>query len=270
VRREDLRAVDQPVAAVLRCRGAQLRHRRARVRLGHAERHDLAALEQVGQEARLLLGARVLDEGADRAEVARLHDIGAAGQASATSWIAITASMSVPPAPPSALAEGDAHEALRGDLLRRLPRVLALVGALQRAGRELLLREAAHRFGEGALLSGEAGSPRAVSSFQSCASSSRLRARRSPAHELDELGVDLASVSGASGSPLRYGAKCSTRRPSRVVIGHVGRALAGKVRGDGRILAHVHLAHQRAIAGSDMRASSNASSAPSRASTHGR
>ena len=41
-------------------------------------RDDHAALQQVGQEARLLLRAGVFGEGADRAEIAGLHDVGAA------------------------------------------------------------------------------------------------------------------------------------------------------------------------------------------------
>jgi hypothetical protein len=69
--------------------------------------------------------------------------------------IAITASISVPPCPPLALPQGNAHQSLTGDQLRGVEWEARIVGALERILREMLAREATHLFGKLLLFVGE-------------------------------------------------------------------------------------------------------------------
>ncbi len=76
--REHLGAVDDCLAAVDPHGGRKIGRRRARFRLGHAEAHHRAAFEQRRQVFRLERRRGVFGKGADRAEAAGLHDVGAA------------------------------------------------------------------------------------------------------------------------------------------------------------------------------------------------
>ena len=103
---------------------------------------------QVGQPARLLLRRAVFGEGADRAEIAELHHVGAAradrgdlldGDHRVHQRAALAA---------VGLRDGDAHQPLRAHQLRDVEREARIVRALERIRCEMGEREAAHRVGE--------------------------------------------------------------------------------------------------------------------------
>ena len=81
------------------------------------------------------------------------------GQTEATASIAITASISVPPCPPSASGDGDAEQALLRHQPGDVPRITGRMRALERAGGEMLLGEAAHRIAKLLLLGRQTESP---------------------------------------------------------------------------------------------------------------
>ena len=135
--------------------GREFGRGRARVRLAHAEAHDGAAGEQVGQAASLLRRLAYSAKVRIGPKLPACTTSALRGQTSATCSIAITASISVPPWPPSALRDRDAHQALPAHQLRHLERKARIVGARERVLGEMRLREAAHRFGEEFLLLGE-------------------------------------------------------------------------------------------------------------------
>ena len=97
---EDLGAVDKPAVAVRRRARLEIGHGGAGVRLGHADRdHRLAAWRQ--RLRAISAGRTVFRQHADRAEVPAWTSA-LRGQTEATLSIAITASINVPPCPPSA------------------------------------------------------------------------------------------------------------------------------------------------------------------------
>ena len=73
---EDLLAGDAKALPIGNGGGGELRHRRARVGLGHGHSDETVSAEQRIQIAVLLLRGSELREGADRAEISRLDDVG--------------------------------------------------------------------------------------------------------------------------------------------------------------------------------------------------
>ena len=136
--------------------GLELGRRGAGIWLGDAEAHHHAALQQVGQPARLLLRGAVFGEGTDRAEISELHHVGRARthgrhlldrdhrvhQRAAHAAVGFR--------------DGDAHEALLAHELRDVERIVRVVRAFEPVLLEMREREAAHAVGEQLLLFGEA------------------------------------------------------------------------------------------------------------------
>ena len=150
-----LAAVDQVIGPFLPRAGFQIGDGRAGVGLGHAQTHDHAAGKQIGEPALLLRRRAVFGKGADRAEIAELHHVGAAranggdlfdGDHGVHQRAALAAVL---------LRQRDAHKALFRHELRHVERKARIVGALERAIGELLAREAADLLGEQLLLFGE-------------------------------------------------------------------------------------------------------------------
>ncbi len=111
--------------------------------------------KQIAEPALLLRRRAVFGEGADRAEIAELHHVGAAralggdlldGDHRVHQCAALSAVL---------LRQRDAHEALLGHELRHIEREAGIVGALERAACQMLAREAAHLLGKERLLFGE-------------------------------------------------------------------------------------------------------------------
>ena len=128
--------------------GFQIGHGGAGVGLGHAEAHHHAAGQELAEPALLLRRRAVLREDADRPEIAELHHIGAArahGGDLLDGDHRIHQSAALPAV---AFRQRDAHQALPGHELRHVVRKARFVGALERAGGEMLAREPAHGFGE--------------------------------------------------------------------------------------------------------------------------
>ena len=90
------------------------------------------------------------------------------GHTAAICSMAITASINVPPCPPSSSGKRDAHEALLGHQPRHVEREARFVRALQRAFGELCPREAADLFGKQFLLFGEFKIHGGVSILRTC------------------------------------------------------------------------------------------------------
>ncbi|MPM84490.1 hypothetical protein SDC9_131562 [bioreactor metagenome] len=141
---EHLAAVDDVVVAVLSRTGLQLGHGGTCVRLGHPQRDEFFSTQQIGQKTLLLLGRCVLHKRADRAEVARLHDVRALGamqrhlldrQHRVHQRAALAAVF---------FREGDAQQALLGQQLGGLPRIVRRMRTLQRAGCQLVLGKTRH------------------------------------------------------------------------------------------------------------------------------
>ena len=153
--REQLGAVEHVVRAVGPGAGREIGHGGAGLRLAHAEAHDGAAGQQVGQPLLLLRRARVFGEGADRAEIAELQHVGAA-RADGGDLLDRDHGVHQGAALPAVLGrDRDAHQALPAHQLRHLERKARIVGAGERVLGEMRLREAAHRLGKEFLLLGE-------------------------------------------------------------------------------------------------------------------
>ena len=179
--REHLGAVDDVVRAVRLGAGLEIGHGRAGVRLAHAEADHGVAGEAFGQPLLLLILGAVFGEGADRAEIAELHHVGAAradrgdlldGDHRVHQRAALAA---------VGLGDGDAHQALRGS--SAWPRRTGNRGScarFERVLRQMRLREAAHGFGEQLLLFGE----------------------------VEVHGVSLTGLSGCSEIGARHGRAC--------------------------------------------------------------
>src|SRR5882672_7036007 len=155
VRGENLRSIDA-IAGTLLYRGRfQVRYRRARFGLGHADRDHALAREQLLQEFLLLRWRAVFRQHADRPEVAGLYHVGAAradrgdgldrdhGVHQRAALAAV------------GFGNGDAEQALRRHEPGDVPGIAARVRSLVRAGGQVLPGKAAHRVAELVLLGRE-------------------------------------------------------------------------------------------------------------------
>jgi hypothetical protein len=136
------------VVALAPGRGLQLGHGGPGLGLAHAQRDQLLAGQQPGQPALLLLARRIFDEGADRPEVAGLHDVGTlrAGQRhflDRQHGVHQRATLAA-----VGLVEGDPEQRLGRQQPRDIRRVRRRMSPLQGPGGQLVAGEAAHRVGE--------------------------------------------------------------------------------------------------------------------------
>src|SRR5262245_8172401 len=152
---EHLAAIDDVVRAVRLGAGLELGRGRAGIGLADAEAHHHASLDEVGQPARLLLRRAVFGEGADRAEIAELHHVGAARAGGSDLLDGDDGVSQCPALAAVGLRQRDAHQPLRTHQLRHLEGEAWIVRARERIRLELGACEALHGLGEGLLLFGE-------------------------------------------------------------------------------------------------------------------
>src|SRR5439155_4819164 len=152
VRGENLRSIDAIAGTFPYRTCLQVRYRRARFGLGHADRDHALAREQLLQEFLLLRERAVLRQHADRPEIAGLHHVGAARAGRGNGLdrdhrVHQRAALAA-----VGFGVGDAEQALRCHQPGDVPGIAVRMRARVGAGGQVLLGKAAHCIAELLLL----------------------------------------------------------------------------------------------------------------------